>query len=314
LRIYNIDAGNHFGVAVDACLLVIHFSPNIGEEWARIYPTLEATESTKAIGYESGTLFADLSAHTQLKHLQGTEQIKWRSGIKHDCAKVMELRREGELYRNGLGQVVELEDRYLYPMLKSSEIANGRAESPARRMIVTQQVVGGDTTEIQREAPLTWRYLQSHGALLDERGSSIYRKLPRFSVFGVGVYTFAPWKVAISGFYKRLTFTVVGSADGKPIVLDDTCYFLPCAQNEDAVYLASLLNSDAARKFFSAYVFWDSKRPITADLLRRLDLRLLARELGSEEHFCRVQQAAQEDGANRRRSAQVAEELLLWPP
>ena len=34
-------------------------------------------------------------------------------------------------------------------------------------------------------------------------------------------YTFEPWRVAISGFYKKLNFRVVGSFEGKPIVLDD---------------------------------------------------------------------------------------------
>jgi hypothetical protein len=32
-------------------------------------------------------------------------------------------------------------------------------------------------------------------------------------------------------------------------------------------------------------VFWDAKRPITADLLRRLDLRRLAKEKGCESEF-----------------------------
>ena len=120
---------------------------------------------------------------------------------------------------------------------------------------------------------------------MNKRASSIYRKRPAFSIFGVGDYSFAPWKVAISGFYKRLKFLVVGPFRGKPVVLDDTSYFLPCQTNGEALYLASLLNSSAARSFYSAFVFWDSKRPITAELLRRLDLRRLAKELGSEETF-----------------------------
>ena len=69
------------------------------------------------------------------------------------------------------------------------------------------------------------------------------------------------------------------------MVLDDTSYFLPCQTEKQAVYLAMLLNSPTARAFYGAFVFWDGKRPITADLLRRLDLRKLAAELGSEDEF-----------------------------
>ena len=63
-----------------------------------------------------------------------------------------------------------------------------------------------------------WGYLLAHADLLDARSSSIYRKRPRFSVFGVGPYTFAPWKVGISGFYKTLDFRAIGPVDQANIV------------------------------------------------------------------------------------------------
>src|SRR5260370_27855375 len=119
-------------------------------------------------------------------------------------------------------------------------------------------------------APKAWAYAERYGELLDRRASSRSRRRPRFSVFGVGDYTFAPWKVAISGFYKKLQFTVVGSVAGKPIVLDDTAYFVGCQGEAEARYVAGLLNSEAAREVFSAFVFWDAKRPVTVELLRRI--------------------------------------------
>lgn len=172
-------------------------------------------------------------------------------------------------------------------MLKSSGVVGGGGGQHLRYMIVPQRTVNDDTAAIQANAPLTWAYLNTHAAVLGKRGSSIYRERPAFSVFGVGDYTFAPWKVAISGFYKKLAFTVLSSVDGKPVVLDDTSYFLACDTEGQARYLASLLNSDVARSFYKAFIFWDNKRPITADLLGRLDLRAVARELGSESEFDR---------------------------
>jgi len=47
--------------------------------------------------------------------------------------------------------------------------------------------------------------------------------------------------------------------------------------------VASLLNSEIAHEFYSAFVFWDAKRPITTEILRRLDLAALARELDASE-------------------------------
>ena len=107
-----------------------------------------------------------------------------------------------------------------------------------------------------------------------------YRGRPRFSVFGVGDYAFAPWKVATSGFHKRLSFAVVGPAGRRPVVLDDTCYFITCEDEREALALHAPLESEPVREFYSAFVFWDSKRPITVDLLRRLDLGAAAREAG----------------------------------
>jgi hypothetical protein len=63
-------------------------------------------------------------------------------------------------------------------------------------------------------------------------------------------------------------------------VFDDTVYFLACQGEDEARRVAALLNSDVAKAFYAAFLFWDAKRPITAELLRRLDLRKLDREMG----------------------------------
>ena len=188
--------------------------------------------------------------------------VKWRSGIKHDCSRVMELRDCGaQSFRNGFGEIVELEPTYLYPMLKSSELAKEDSE-PARFMLVTQRNVGEDTSSIQHKAPRTWDYLAKYAEYLDSRSSSIYRKRPRFSIFGVGPYAFSSWKVAISGFYKKLQFRAIGPADGRPVVFDDTCYFLPCQSKDEAPRATQIVDSQAGQGFFDSVIFWDAKRPL----------------------------------------------------
>ena len=51
---------------------------------------------------------------------------------------------------------------------------------------------------------------------------------PRGSIFGVGDYFFSRCKVAISGLDKKLEIVEVGPFQGRPVVLDDTCYFSAC--------------------------------------------------------------------------------------
>jgi len=281
--IHRIDAAKYFGAAVDACLLIVTASSSARRSDCRVHDTLERGRAATVFGCREGGLVADVTAYDRWKHLHGTARYKWRSGIKHDCTRVMEFREENGQYRNGLGELVDLEDEYLYPMLKGAVIANAAQRGPARWMLVTQRSIGADTNTIPERAPKTWKYLRYHADLLDRRSSAIYRNRPRFSIFGVGDYSFALWKVAISGFHKKLDFAVIGPRAKKPVVLDDTCYFLACEGAEEAEYLASLLNSQTAKEFFSAFVFWDAKRPVTVDLLRRLDLLALAKELDSAE-------------------------------
>jgi hypothetical protein len=198
----------------------------------------------------------------------------------------MELMKTPDGYQNGMGETVAIEDTFIYPMLKSSDIGNRRIHCRAV-MLVTQKAIGEDTSPIKMKAPETWHYLKRHAALLDKRGSVIYRNKPAFSIFGVGAYSFAPWKIAISGFYKKLHFVKVGPVDGKPVVFDDTINFLPCWSEEEANFIEDLLLSEAAQSFFNSMVHWDEKRPVTVEILKRLSLQKLAVNLRKEQDYNR---------------------------
>ncbi len=277
--IYNIDAAEHFNVAVDACFLVVHGALKQKIPDCRVYESLSQSSPCRVIGFAKNSLIADMDAFERCKNLEGKSPYRWRSGIKHDCAAVMELTNEGHKYRNGLGEIAELEPDYVYPMLKGSQLANGLISNPGMSMLITQHHPGEDTNIIRSQAPKTWKYLVEHAEMLDQRASSIYKNRPRFSIFGVGDYSFTQWKIAISGFYKALDFKVLGTYRKKPVVLDDTSYFTPCDSEQETRLLSQLYNSDLAKDFFSAYVFWDEKRPITIKLLQRLDVVKLSAAL-----------------------------------
>src|SRR3972149_5114284 len=189
--IYLVDAKTYFGAAVDACLLVASFSEKVGSPTCRVYSSLIDNSVSYSFGLFDGGLVANLDAYKRWQHLFGANNLKWRSGVKHDCARVFELQRIDGAYCNGLGERVEIEDAFVFPMYKSSEIAKGASHPPRRWMIVPQRCVSDDTNAIRETAPSTWDYLVHHGAMLDRRASSIYRKRARFAVFGVGSSTFS---------------------------------------------------------------------------------------------------------------------------
>ncbi len=284
-HIYPIDAKTHFGASVDACLFIL-ITTNNGNADCEVYESLDSTKPDHIIGERDGFIVSDVALYEKWRHLRGQDfRYLWRSGVKHDCSKVMELEPYEDGFKNGLGERVILERDYIYPLLKSSDVGNGRSDSFRKVVLITQQSVGEETLAIKKVAPKTWKYLLEHREYLDKRRSTIYRNKPEFSVFGIGAYTFKDWKIAISGLYKRLKFNLVGPLKGKTVVFDDTVNFLSFETESEARFIYKLITSKPSFEFLDSMIFWDDKRPITADILRRLSLKELAKEFGVLEKY-----------------------------
>ncbi|QNQ63905.1 SAM-dependent DNA methyltransferase [Brucella sp. 6810] len=286
--IYKIDAMKYFGAAVDACLFILPVETGDISQDCDVYEDLAATSPITTIGFHDEFLVSDVAAYLNHRDLIGrNSHYIWRSGVKHDCSKVMEVSAVADgAFENGLGVRVALEQEFVFPLLKSSDVSKGRHRTE-RFVIVTQREIGGDTSTIASTAPKTWEYLLDNSVLLDARGSVIYRGKPRFSVFGVGPYTYAPWKVAISGFYKSTNFMKVGPIGNQPVVMDDTVYFLPCQSEEEADFIMALVNSKPYVELLGSIMFNDEKRPITAELLKRISLEKTAVALGLSDQYAR---------------------------
>lgn len=309
-KLFRIDANKVFGANVDACLLYIDTAKSAQrqDKICEVYASLDLSTYESTFGYRNNALVARTNEYDQWSHLVAekvSEKYRWRSGVKHDCADVMELHCVASGFRNRGGAVVEdLEEDYLFPMLKSSDIAKWPATTVGKRwMLVTQKTVGQETKSISVMSPKTWGYLLSNSERLDARKSSIYKDKPRFSVFGVGNYTFSKWKIAISGLYKTVNFALIGPHKGKPVVLDDTCYLLACGSEQEARIIHAMLSSKPAKEFYRAYIFWDAKRPITTKLLNRLDINKLAQECGVADELAKAQSA--EHGSHQTLATQI---------
>ena len=280
-----VDAREFFGAGVDASLLDLRADGSGG--WScGMMPFIGASVPDSVMSVRRGAAIFDLGKFSPLEFLfrpDGDPARRWRSGMKHDCRDVMELTmRDGTLF-NGLGEEVEIEERCVMPLVKSSDLMNGRGHvgDTGRRVVVTQRRIGDPTDALAETAPRAWAYLESHADALDSRRSSVYARAPRFAVFGIGDYAFSPWKVAVSGFDADMNFRTAGPVGGVPAMLDDTAYFLPAASRGEADNLAGALNSGMCRDFLGSMVCnaRKSKRPVTARLLSRLDVGALVRAL-----------------------------------
>ena len=273
--LHRIDAKKWFDAAVDACLFTVEINTGPTVYVCDLFQSLDTAEPSRRFGVIDGRLVADIDAYGRSRLLDGACPLTWRQGMKHDAAPVMELRHHDSGPRTHAGEAVDIEDEYLYPLLKCTDVFRGRM-GLRRWVIVPQKMLNEDTEHLARTAPRLWAYLNANASALDRRKSSIYRNRPRFCVFGLGGYSFAPYKVAVSGLHKSAEFRLVARVGSKPVFLDDTCYFLPFSDPHEAAVVAALLRAGPAQDFFRAMAFWDSKRPITKKLLQRVDLLAVA--------------------------------------
>ncbi|HEX3910176.1 MAG TPA: hypothetical protein VHW67_05685 [Solirubrobacteraceae bacterium] len=267
-----IEAQKWFGASVEAGLFQLTFKRSSVSSTDRLL--LAETPGgpvTGEAGMVEGVFVGDLSRYAEARAIEATdgERLVWRQGIKHDVAKVLELKLAPGGLMNGFDDVVDVEDEVLCPFFKSSDVAAGR---PARRRFpLYQHDLSGPVEGLAQRWPKLAVYLDSFRDRFTARGSSIYRDKPDFMLFGVGPYTLAPFKVAISGFYKEPRFTLLTPDESKrPPLVDDTCYMLPFWAEDEAIEMTRYLNSLPVQKFLASIVDTTAKRPYTKDVLGRI--------------------------------------------
>jgi hypothetical protein len=273
-----IDSKKEFNVSVEAALFYCKLNSQ---------PTFNCSEfdfynnqkPQLKFGWLNDKFVSNIETYIHTKEIDGECPFVWRQGLKHDCSTVMELDKVNGHYVNGLNEEVILEDDLVYGILKSSDLKNTVINQTRKFTIVTQKKVGQETKYIKTEFPKTYQYLTEHQANFDARKSSIYNNKPLFSIFGIGDYSFKPYKVAISGLYKTFHFTLILPQDNKPVMLDDTCYLIGFDKIEFAVYALILLNSNTTVQFLQSVTFPDAKRTFTKDVLMRIDLLELAKQI-----------------------------------
>lgn len=265
----NIDSKKEFNVSVNACLFLTNFNtePDYTCEEIDFY----SREYLTTFGWYKDKFVYSVKDYDISSIVDGKSIFIWRSGVKHDCSKVMEFECINGHYINGLGEEFNLEKKLVFGLLKSSDLKADKTNSYRKLTIITQKKVGQETKHIKDSLPLTFKYLSSHKDFFDKRKSSIYKDKPNFSIFGIGDYSFTKYKIAISGLYKSTHFTLVSPENLKPIMLDDTCYFIGFDNLKMAQIAHFLVNSDLVQKFLKSIIFSDSKRSINKDTLMRID-------------------------------------------
>ena len=269
---YNIDSKYYFNVSVDASLLHCKYNNSSDDVICNVSNIENPNYVIKKYGWYNDKFVSNIDTYKDLKIFDSYSPIIWRQGVKHDCSKVMELERVNGKYKNGYGDIIDIESDLVYGLAKSSDVRNMSISNPRKYVIITQKKVGDDTKFIKDKYPKLYSYLEKNKQYFLRRKSSIYKGKSLYSIFGIGDYSFKRYKVAISGLYKSPIFSLILPENDKPMMLDDTCYFIGFDNIQDALISWVALNSTSALKLLDSLTFSDSKRPYTKDVLMRINI------------------------------------------
>ena len=129
---------------------------------------------------------------------------------------------------------------------------------------------------LERECPRTYAYLDARRDRLEDRSSSWLDRGPFYSVFGLGEYTWAEYKVVWCRLGYKPHFAVVSTVEDdllgeKPVVPGDHCMFVGTGDEREAHVLCALLNSAIYQRSLDDIVS-EGKSSLSKSVVSRLYL------------------------------------------
>jgi len=155
-----------------------------------------------------------------------------------------------------------IEPDLLYPLLRGRDVQHWKAQPSAWILITHLPGMGLKAIpekDMQTHYPRTYGYLKRFEEVLRGRASRgisdmLKKGAPFYTMFAVGTYTFAPWKVVWREVAHTLDAAVASPLEDKPAVPDHTLVLIECKSREEAHYLCAVLNSAPARFGVQAYI------------------------------------------------------------
>ncbi|NHJ84660.1 MAG: SAM-dependent methyltransferase [Asgard group archaeon] len=276
IKAYEIDTLKEFNIRCNASLLLVDLGISPTNLLCEIRSINSPNDIKRIFGWVNNKFVADYTNYNQFRAFDGISEIIWRQGIKHDCSKILELQFDNEKIRNKQELILDIESDLIYPYMKSSDLQTFNVKKTNRRILITQKRLNQDTNYIKKQFPKTWFYLKKNEDYFSKRKSKVYDNKPLFAIFGVGDYTFLPYKIAISGFYKKPIFTLVEPIGSKSVLFDDTVYYASFSNYKEALFIGTIMNSEISISLLKTLAFVDAKRPYTKEILMRIDNKKIA--------------------------------------
>lgn len=278
IKSYRIDTKKYFNASVEASLFSCDFNLTNGDLVCENFDFSNSNMALNKFGWHQDKFISDVKTYQDNRQYDGISPFEWRQGVKHDCAKVFELSRINNKYVNGFNEELDIESDLIFGLIKSSDLNGTVINQPRKYVIITQRYINEDTSYIEQKYPRLFTYLCKNEEIINNRKSSIYKGKHSFAIFGIGDYSFKPYKVAVSGLYKNPAFSLLIPEDDKPLMVDDTCYLLGFDRLSDAIFTWCVLSDVKVYDLLKSISFNDSKRPFTKEILMRIAIDEIAKE------------------------------------
>ncbi|QPC84866.1 N-6 DNA methylase [Phototrophicus methaneseepsis] len=192
---------------------------------------------------------SDYEAHAGV-YTGGANGVYWLEVLAHH-GETLTIRNQADTGKKSIKQVqATIESALVYPLLRGSDVTRWQAYPTTTILMVQdpQTRRGYDEDWLQAHYPLTYAYLAQFKETLIKRAAYqryFKQSAPFYTMFDVGHYTFAPYKVVWQGIgAQSMQAAVVGPNEGHPVMTNQAMHPFVGLDNEDeAHYLAACLNS-----------------------------------------------------------------------
>ena len=159
-----------------------------------------------------------------------------------------------------------IEPSLVYPLLRGRDVSRWRAEPSASIILAnrTDKLAGIPESEMRGKHPKTFDYLRRFEGAKENpkrgtlRGRALFKQYfspndPFYSMYNVGPYTLAPWKVVWRDMGSEIRVSVVGPSQDKCICPEHHAMFVPLTDAREAHYLCAVLMSSPVQVVVGGY-------------------------------------------------------------
>ena len=171
-----------------------------------------------------------------------------------------------------------IEPDLIFPILKPRNIRRKWCFEGYEYALVPQRTYGEDNENtLRKRYPLTYLYLTTfRRELIYERKSSWFKHGPFYSIFGIGEYTWKPYKVVWCRMGFKPYFVVISKISDKYLgekllMVDSTFEYIPLDKENEAHYVCAILNSESVQMAIKK-MSTESKCGISKSIISRLKI------------------------------------------